>query len=215
MLRPHILAAVASSALVATACGGNHDAAHDSGVESCPIGDLASAVELEIVNLDANGQVIQTQDMAQVPLVVPPQGGWAVALGARARNIDCRLTLKTALTDLCTSRILATDSRDTHLDLGADGWGLTTLNSFSALQVCSVPAAVRDTNDVPYSITVSIADSGGYKASKSITVVPTCPTDGANATCCAVQCNDAYSLGDPCDMAPPTVHQTCPPAAAP
>jgi hypothetical protein len=97
----------------------------------CPIGDVSSPAELQIVHQDASFSVVETQPMAQVPLIAPPQGGWIVLLGVRARNIDgCQATLKTALVDPCDNQILQLDSRPTHLDMGADGWGVSSLTTW-------------------------------------------------------------------------------------
>lgn len=189
------LAALALVPLHAAGCGGGASGVH------CPIGDLASPAELEIVHLDTSNTVIQSQPMASVPLVAPPQGGWIVLLGARARNIDgCQVTLTTALVDACDGQIIQIDRRPTHLDPGADGWGTSTVNTFGNLPVCPQLTATRDLHDVPYVINVVVEDTGGQKASASLTVVPTCP---AGSALCLCQCSRDYVVGSDCTTPPP------------
>jgi hypothetical protein len=173
----------------------------------CPIGDVSSPAELQIIHQDASFSVVETQPMAQVPLIAPPQGGWILLLGVRARNIDgCQATLKTALVDACTNQILQLDSRPTQLDMDADGWGVSSLTTFGNLPVCPDLTAKRDLDNVPYMITVAIEDADGQKATASLTVVPTCPTDSPGCFC---ECDRDYVVGNLCQ--PITVpHTTCP-----
>ncbi len=203
------LAAAAASLLLLAGCGGKHEEGADAGAKSCPIGDLGAPAELEIVHLDASNTVIQTQAMAEVPLLPPQQGGWVVLLGARARNIDgCQATLTTALVDDCDQQIIKVDQRPTQLELGADGWGTSTVTTFSNLQVCPEVTAKRDLHDVPYDVTVMIEDSGGKKASATLTVVPICPPGNALCMC---QCDHDYIVGSSCSPPPAGGHGTCPP----
>lgn len=204
----HRLGAVAASLVLPAGCSGNHGAGADAGPRPCPIGDLSAPAELEIVHLDASNTVIQTQPMAQVPLLPPPQGGWIVLLGARARNIDgCQLTLTTALVDGCDQQIIQVDKRPTRLEPGADGWGTSTVTTFGNLPVCPELTAKRDLHDVPYNVTVVVEDTGGHKATATLAVVPTCPAGDAVCMC---QCDRDYVIGSSCTPPPPGGHGTCP-----
>jgi hypothetical protein len=200
--------AAAASLLLLAGCGGKHDAGSDAGPKSCPIGDLTAPAELEIVHLDASNTVIQTQSMAQVPLLPPPQGGFIVLLGARARNIDgCQVTLTTALVDDCDQQPLQIDRRPTRLEPGADGWGTSTVTTFGNLPVCPDLTAKRDLHDVPYDIKVVVEDTSGHKASATLTVVPTCQPGDALCMC---QCDRDYVIGSSCNPPPAGGHGTCP-----
>ena len=172
----------------------------------CPIGDLSSPAEIQIIHQDRNGEVIATESMAQIPLIAPPQGGWIVLLGVRAKNIDgCQATLTTALVDACDHQLMKIDQRTTQLDVGADGWGQSSLTSFGNLQVCPQITATRDLYGVPYIIQVTIQDTGGQKAAALLTVVPTCPTEASRCTC---ECDRDYVEGSVCP-AVPVAHGTC------
>jgi hypothetical protein len=196
--------AVLSCALPVIGCGSDPKPAMH-----CPIGDVSLPAEIQIVHQDASSSVIETQPMAEVPLIAPPQGGWIVLLGVRAKNIDgCQAMLTTALVDACDSQIIQIDRRPTHLDMGADGWGQSSINMFGNLPVCPQITATRDLYNVPYIVKVSVEDADGQKASASLTVVPTCPTDASSR--CPCECDRDYVVGNQC----PTVvtpHGTCSP----
>jgi hypothetical protein len=181
-------------------CGG------DPQMMECPIGDISAPAEMQIVHLDENNAVIQTQAMQSVPLIAPPQGGWIALLGVRARNLDgCRAVLTTALVDACDDQVIVIDQRPTVLEMDADGWGVSTVTSFSNLPVCPQLTAARDLTSVPYTIKVSIKDANGQMAASELSVVPTCQ-DGTSR--CACECNLDYVLGAECP-ATPTPHTTC------
>lgn len=178
-------------------CGGGGGSTQ----KSCPIGDLTQPAQLEIVNLGADQATVnQTQASAKVPLIPPPQGGWIMLIGARAKNVDgCQLTLTTALLDACDGTILQLDRRPTVLEEGSDGWGTSSLTTYGNLPVCPTLTATRDLHEQPYVVQVVIEDVNGQKASKSITVVPTCGDEPSRCTC---ECAFDYKTGQSCDMPP-------------
>ena len=193
--------------LAMAACGGEStpDARE---AERCPIGDMSAAPEVEIMHLDGQSAVVQTQAMAQVPLLAPPQGGWIVLLGAKARNIDgCRLTLKTVLVDACNDQILQIDSRPTKLEVGSDGWGVSSATTFGNLPVCPQLTAERDLHDAPYRVQVILEDGDGKKGQADMTIVPVCP---ANTPLCTCQCGRDYVIGTDCPSTAPAPHPSCP-----
>jgi hypothetical protein len=190
---PRGVGAALGGAVLLIGCGGD-----PKPVMRCPIGDVSSPAELQILHLDANFSVIETQPMAEVPLLPAPQGGWLVLLGVRAKNIDgCHATLKTALVSTCDNQILQVDSRPTHLDMGADGWGVSSLTTFGNLPVCPDHTATRDLYNVPHNVIVSIEDTDGQKATASLTVVPTCASD---APLCLCECDRDYVDDNHCPV---------------
>jgi hypothetical protein len=200
---------VALAAAFALGCAGGEAHPDASETQPCPIGDPAAPAELEIVHLDAQNTVIESTAMATVPLIQPPQGGWIVLLGARARNIDgCRIRLTTALVDPCNDEILKIDQRPTRLIAGSDGWGVSSVSAFSNLEVCPHITSVRDLNDVPYILRVRIEDDEGREAQTEVTLVPTCP---AGNPMCDCQCARDYVVGSQCNPMPP--QDSCDPGA--
>lgn len=201
---------VAVAGVLALGCGGGEPQPDASEAQPCPIGDLAAPVELEIVHLDARNTVVESTAMAAIPLSQPPQGGWAVQLGARARNIDgCRINLTTALVDPCNGEILKIDQRPTRLIEGNDGWGVSAVSAFSELEVCPHATSTRDLHDVPYILRMRIEDDDGRKAQTEITLVPTCQAGMAMCNC---QCARDYVVGSQCEPTTPP-HDSCDPGA--
>jgi hypothetical protein len=197
---------ILAGALLA-ACGGGGGGGDDAPPQAvpCPIGDLSAPAEMQIVHLDENNAVIDTQPMQTVPLIAPPQGGWIVLLGVRAKNLDCHAVLTTALVDPCDDQTIQVDRRPTQLDVGSDGWGLSSLTSFGNLPVCPQSTAARDLYGVPYTVKVLVEDAAGQKASSELTVVPTCLDSTSRCTC---ECNHDYVLGADCP-AVESPHTTC------
>jgi hypothetical protein len=204
--RRRVLGAALGAALLPAGCTSDSPK-----VQPCPFGDLSLPVEMQIVHLDEQDQVVETTPMTKVPLVAPPQGGWIVLLGVRARNIDgCQTTLTTALVDKCNNQILGLDRRLTKLEPDAGGWGVSSVISLGNLPVCPLLSALRDTDNVPYDITVAVEDVNGQKAQATLTVVPYCQ---ANDPLCTCQCDRDYVLGSTCDTTgsnPGEAHTTCP-----
>jgi hypothetical protein len=200
-------------ALAAAACGGGGGGGgddDDDGTETppdaapvvpCPIGDVAAPIELEVVHLDGELQTVDTEPGAEVPLFFPPQGGWILQFGVRARNVDgCRLNLKTSLNDACDGTLLEFDQRPTVLDENGEGWGVSKVTHFSALQTCPLPNLSRNGTGEPYDVTVTIEDLvNGKQASASMQVVPRCPADAPRCRC---ECRHDYVLGEECPAEP-------------
>jgi len=192
-----MFAGVIAGALAPPACGGEStpDARE---AERCPIGDMSAAPEVEIMHLDAQSAVVQTQAMAQVPLIPPPQGGWIVLLGARATNVDgCRVDLTTSFRDGPGAAVLKVDRRPTLLDDTGDGWGTTRPTEAGNLPICPQATAARDLHDEAYEVTVALEDAYGQQASRSIVIVPTCPAQDPTGRC-RCECARGYVVGGPC-----------------
>jgi hypothetical protein len=200
-------------ALLSIACGGGDDPPGDGTMPepTCPFGDLSLPAEMQIIHLDAANNVFRTQPMQEVPLIAPPQGGWINLIGVRARNIDgCRTTLTVALQDMCDNELLTVDQRPTQLEVDSEGWGASSLTTFSNLPVCPHVTTERDLNSVPYTVVVRIEDSNGQMASSTITLVPVCPGDPSRCSC---ECDREYTLGKECPTVD-TPYPTCPAPAS-
>ncbi|MBA3396781.1 MAG: hypothetical protein H0T89_29390 [Deltaproteobacteria bacterium] len=162
----------------------------------CPIGDLAAPAEAELFFLDANNQLVAPTATGEVPLMIPPQGGWIVLVGVRARNIDgCSPTLTTALVDTDDGQILKIDQRQTELELDASGWGMSRASTVGNLQVCPQLTATRDLYGQPYVVSAVVEDADGNKATTQMTVTPTCPPGESRCQC---ECARDYVVGDEC-----------------
>lgn len=173
-------------------CGGNGEPEP----ERCPIGDLAAPAEAELFFLDPNNLVVAPTATGEVPLMVPPQGGWIVLVGVRARNLDgCSSTLTTALVDTEDGQILKIDQRQTELELDASGWGMSRASTVGNLQVCPQLTATRDLHGQPYVISAVVEDADGKQATTQMTITPACPSGDSRCQC---ECARDYVVGDVC-----------------
>ncbi|MBA3456740.1 MAG: hypothetical protein H0T42_26865 [Deltaproteobacteria bacterium] len=162
----------------------------------CPIGELTTPAELQIVNFDAAKAIERTQPSQEIALHPAPQGGWMAVIGARARNLDgCSVKLTAAIVDAVDGQIIGVDRRDTRLVVDTDGWGQSSPDTFTNLQVCPQLTSTRDMHGQPYIFKVIVEDADGRKATAEVTAVPRCPP-GVNF--CTCECDRDYVLGSTC-----------------
>jgi len=172
---------------------------------SCFVGDAAEPVEFEVVHRTADGDCVTTEDMAEVPLIQPPQGGKVLFVGVRARNLDgCGLTLATALVEPETGSVISLERRPVTLEPGEGGWMTperpTEASNYSNLPACPRADLDRSIVGESYELRVSITDMEGRKATKSMQVIPTCGEPNL-AALCECECAKDYRLGMPCSEA--------------
>ena len=185
------------AALVLLAFAGGCSSDDTAPLNRCPFGDPAAPAQIEIIHLDAQSAMVDSTAGAQIPLGIPPQGGWAVLLGVRATNLDgCQMNLTTSFRDVSSPSVLKIDSRPSQpLVNQGDGWGVTPLADFSNLQLCPAPVAQRNLYNETYRFTVTVDDIDGKTASQDIELVPTCPADDPR---CACECDQDYVVGAAC-----------------
>jgi hypothetical protein len=182
-----------------TACSGGGEGI--DALRRCPIGDPNLPVELEIMHLDARRDMYKTEIDAAVPLVPAAQGAFIMLLGVRATNLDgCNLQLTTSFRDLCSDAIIKIDQRPTVLEDTGDGWGVSSLGTFSALPFCPQVTTLRNLQGEPYVITVAVRDLDDRQASKSVPIMPTCSPNDAR---CACECDRNYVVGGGCPPSGP------------
>lgn len=182
------------------ACSSSDD--RDAGTTRvrCPIGDLAQPLELEIVHQDRDGNLVRTQPGAEVPLIIPPQGGHVLFIGARARNLDCEIDLTVSLRDECDKSVIAVEQRPATLAIGSDGWGEPAFPAhpthYGNLPACPQAAASRDIEGEPYLLRLVVEDLDGKKGEASLEIIPTC--GAAKREDCLCECDKDFVLGGPC-----------------
>ena len=193
-LAPLLLATLIA---VATACS------DDSPTPApCPVGDRTQPIELAIVVSD--GVVLRDfVDGDQVPLRRPLQGGQALMIGVRARNVDgCRVNLTTTLRDPDDGRSLGLDIRPVRLEPGADGWARPAEPYFQS--VGSTPACPNLAGDVDihgnaWKVELRLDEDGGRSATIFATVRPFCDEISPQAEC-ECECDADYELGASCPL---------------
>ena len=185
----------------AAACA--EDAALDSsGSEDCFVGDASQPVEFEIVHQTAQRECVTTEDMAEIPLIQPPQGGKVLFVSVRARNLNgCGLTLATALAEPESGSIISLERRPVTLKLREDGWmdpdRPSEASNYSNLPACPRADLDRSIEGELYELRVNITDKDGRKASASTRVVPICGEPNL-AELCQCECSKDYQLGAQC-----------------
>jgi hypothetical protein len=178
--------------------------------EPCPAGFLGSASHppaLEILALRPDDSVAPVTDGGAVSLMLPPQGGRVLFVGARATNLDgCGLQLTGALRDE-TSRQVRVDMRTVNLIATGDGWGATgvgivsdAVSNFSNIAACPNQWSKTDVFGHTYGLEVTLVDRGGRTVSASVPVVPYCGEPASAAECMCI-CAAGYTLGQACPPA--------------
>jgi hypothetical protein len=187
-------------ACLALACGGE-ESRRDSAQDGCFVGDVAKAAEFDVVYRTADGELKLAEDMAEVPLIQPPQGGKVLFLGVRARNLDgCGLTLATALVEP-DGTVVSLERRPVTLEANAEGWmepqRPSEASNYSNLPACPRADLARSIEGEVYELRVNITDSAGRKAERSLRIVPMCGEPGL-LELCHCECSKDYRLGGGC-----------------
>lgn len=193
---------VALLSLVAS-CGGSDCATF--------VGDPNQQAAIEMVTLDQASQVSGVENGSALALLKPPQGGKIVLVGARLRNVCAGpIQVGGAAIDLCTGRVVGLESRTVSYvatDAGvAEVRDPTQISSYANVALCPNNVAERGINDEPYKVTVTIKDSLGRVAEKTVMATPVC-AEPQNEAECRCTCRAGYMNGDTCagfpDAGPP------------
>jgi hypothetical protein len=176
-----VLSAVLAVALVAP-CG--------EPARPCPagfVGDRNASPLLELWALGENGETIPLQDGTAVPILIPPQGGRVLFIGARATNLDaCGVELSAALRDPGSGQ-LRLDGRTINLQADGSGWASSSPQDFASVAnvpVCPNQWSGADIFDVPYSLEVSLVDAFTQRtAGRTVTIRPVCPASDPTCRC--------------------------------
>src|SRR6185295_1291842 len=80
----------------------------DAEVKRCFLGDMNAAAAIEPIFRAVDGTIQPITELGRVPLILPPQGGKIVVVGAQAKNMDgCPVQIATSLRDTCTGAVIA------------------------------------------------------------------------------------------------------------
>jgi hypothetical protein len=167
------------------------------------IGDPSLPVEAELVYTDGVMPVLKpVSDGMIIPLEPPPQGGYVMYIGARARNLDgCGVAMTAHLRDPATGDEAGSDGRSTTLVKRDDGWGWPD-TEFVTSNVPNVGACGdythRDIQGQRYTLELDVVDRGRRSIKLSTTIVPTCGFSGALQQDCLCECSADYMLGKIC-----------------
>lgn len=196
-----------------SACGGSDAGDEGSGGQSgnggggssscgvAALGDPTKPIELQVTARGADLVSKEIGEGAQVPMILPPQGGRVMFIGARATNIEpCGVEISGTLRDLTNGEVRV-DGRKMNLKPTTDGWGTSTdtdISTFSMIPTCPNQWAATDVFGTTFELELSLTAKNGQKASKKMNIVPVCgePTNEAECKC---QCTKGYTLGKTCN----------------
>jgi hypothetical protein len=130
----------------------------------------------------------------------PPQGGFVMYIGARAKNVDaCGIEVAGTLRDPTTMAQLGFDARNTDMLKTADGWGETdaTDNSNESNVNACPDYLSTDRVNGEFLLEMKVTDREKRTATVSHHVKLICDPalDPDQAALCACECKANYKLG--------------------
>lgn len=167
----------------------------DAGTAGCPIqhvvGDASAPIDLQLLSL-----LGPLRDGDSIALSIPPQGGFVIYAGARARNLRaCGVVMSAHLIDPQTGLALTNlDGRPSDLLQETSGyWGPATADlEFDLPNIPACPDALGvGIADREASLEVTVTDAAGKTAKASVRVVPRCNGQPG----CACICGPNYHPG--------------------
>ncbi|HSD87625.1 MAG TPA: hypothetical protein VLB44_08920 [Kofleriaceae bacterium] len=174
----------------------------DAAIDGATIDTSQVAPEIEILYRSRDGMAMPCAPDAPVPLTLPPQGGFVLLVGLRAKHLDpTSIDVTASIRDTVDDQLLSVEQRPVMLVPGSDGWATPDmpdgLFNWANLPACPLAGATRDVFQQPYLLRVAVEDASGAKAEAKLTIVPTCEA-GAAGDLCRCQCKQGYKLGDAC-----------------
>jgi hypothetical protein len=189
--------------LAGAACGGDRETPPPP-EDPCKLGFLGEEGEdlrIEVIALGADGAARPVGDGDALDILMPPQGGRVVFLGARATNLSaCGVQLSGSLRDTVSGRVMS-ESRTINLNPTGDGWGASVdvdISTFANVGVCPNNWSGRDIYDEDYEIVVQVRDRDGRMAKETRRVRPACGEPGLEVECRCI-CKHGYILGEACE----------------
>lgn len=139
-------------------------------------------------------------DGTEILMEPPPQGGFVMYIGARARNVDaCGIELTGTLRDPDTLALLGRDGRNTDFVKTPDGWAQSDARDNSnEANVNACPAVVgKDRPGGEFLMEMTVIDREKRTATVSHRVKLACDPalDPAYAAECACECLAGYTPG--------------------
>jgi hypothetical protein len=180
-------------------CGGS-----SSGGVIAPIGPLTVQPAVFV----GDGTLTLIDDGGAVPLVVPPQGGHVILIGAIIGGVPAGadVGLRARLRDATTNDIVAEDGRTVVTRAIEGDASHVATDPQSMAEVANVAPCpnygTKDIDGVAYVLEVELSyGDPSVSVAASRTVTPACPTEGPDAPVCTCECAAGYTLG----KCPPSV----------
>ena len=212
-MNARVIAIVAGAALAA-GCRPKADDPAPELVAGCTLdylGDKKKPIELELYAAGADKLAQPLKEGGTVGLIVPPQGGWVIFVGARASNIDpCEVSLTGAARDPGNGQ-LRLDQRTVNLKpipamMGSRKqpplWGGPVdgdISTFANIAMCPNQWAAQGLDGGTVELSISLTDRDGKTATKTANVALSCVEPQFKASC-KCQCSKGYKLGQECTV---------------
>ncbi len=172
----------------------------------CFYGDKDADPEGELVYRTVDQQLATLVDGQEVPMILPPQGGKVILIGARVKNMDlCSLQANGGMFDGCQTppRIIGREGRGLQMKINED-LGMAepdrpeTLNNYVNIPLCPNFTAVRDADGEPFNLEIRFSDRAQRSLILKATVTPVCaePEQLARCTC---ECDVDFSFERVCE----------------
>lgn len=165
------------------------------------LGEEGADIQLEVIALDSSDVARPVSDGDEVDIIMPPQGGRVIFLGARATNLSaCGVKLSGSLRDTGSGRVMV-ESRTVNLRPTGDGWGASVdadISTFANVGVCPNNWSGRNIFDEDHEIVVQVTDRDGRMAEQVRQVRPACNEPELEVECRCV-CKHGYILGEACE----------------
>lgn len=212
LLRLAITVALGASVSAADCVGPPDGGDPDSGTPlvECFYGDEAAAPEGTLVFLDEHSTLQDLQQGQAVPLILPPQGGKVVFIGARLKNMDmCSLQANGGVFDDCQAqpRIIGREGRGIQM-VENDATGFAepkdpaTLNNYVNIPLCGNFTSSRDIDGEPYRVEIRFSDRARRSLVLTADITPYCPGapggDGVFEQC-ECECDADYAFERRCE----------------
>lgn len=166
-----------------------------------PIGDLSQPIELSmpLYTDGTSHQVVAVASGDKVALEPPPQSGYVLFVGVKARNLDgCGVSLKGELFDPASGASVSADTRTSDFIVGSDGWGMPNpidYRDFANIALCP-DQSTKDVHNGNYNLKLTVTDRAGRSQSLTVPIVPSCDL-GADMvrSDCICNCTANFYLG--------------------
>ncbi len=160
-------------------------------------------IQLVTRNGDGTSGFRDLADGGDVDLILPPQGGKALMIGVRAKNVTCNLLFSGGMKDSCQdpARFVATEGRAVVVaDDDGDGFGTPVnpdeLTNYLNLDSCPSVASSRDIDSETFDFELRVTEQPRTGESETrthvidTTIVPKCFEDDPDCLC---ECDADYN----------------------
>lgn len=184
-------------ALSAVACGADSAPASPDG------GAPAQKLSVRAAVFHGEGQPLTALEEGGVlPLVVPPQGGHVVFVGALIEGARTDYVKLTSTLTEPSGKLLASDARTVALEVDPEQptrkrTRIVSYTQQSNLTLCP-NYAPRAVDGQTAHLTVEVSElyvDAPTPVKTELDVTPTCPANGADSAACACECGASYVLG--------------------